>query len=138
MDIEPGPPNTTFADLEGNRVGVVTVLTRYSPVGCRFYFANDSPRHAVGDILPYTFSSVLAAKDAMALIGRVDTKALGYPNFLPGVDGISFQTKFFRPDGNNDWAFVFVKARTVVLIHTDQTDTSADARNIAAQIAKHF
>ena len=59
-------------------------------------------------------------------------------DFVPGVDGVCFRTKFFGPDGGRDWAFVFAKGRTLVVVRTQRTDTSRNAVYLAQAIAAKF
>lgn len=140
LDSEPtGGPN--IADLEGDRVGRITVLPRYHPEGCRFYFSyayGDTQHEAVADILPYTFPSHVAAHNAMILTARAGRNNQPVPNFVKGLTGIQYQTKFFGPDGKRDWAFVFVKGKIMVVVHTQQDNVPLNAQNIAAAIAKKF
>ncbi len=132
-----------IADIEGDRVGRTTVLTGYRPVGCRFYFAYSygNTRHeAVADILPTTFPTAAAAHNALvrtAQAGRPGSQQSA-PRFAPGADGVSYQTKFFGPDGNRDWAFAFAKGTVLVVVHTQQNDSEINARNIGTAIAGKF
>ncbi|HEU5267391.1 MAG TPA: hypothetical protein VFU35_11860 [Jatrophihabitans sp.] len=136
VDAEPGPA-PTVADIEGDRVGRVTLLAGYRPVGCRFYFAY--PRYeAVADILPTTFATSAQARNAMVRTAQAGRQAQTYPNFVPGVTGISYRTTFFGPDGDQDWAFVFAKGRVMVVVHTQQTRSSSNARYLAAAVAGKF
>lgn len=136
LNIEPESTGQDFADLEGNRVQRVTRLTTLKPVGCRFYFQNDY--HPTGDILPSTYPTHLAAYNAMVATARAGTSARGVPAFVPGVDGISFQTKLNSPDHGRDWAFAFVKGNTMVVIRTDQINSQANAQYIAQAIVAKF
>lgn len=127
----------SMADLEGDRVYRTTVLTRLKPQGCRFYFWA-GPFEATAEIAPYTYATAQQAHDAMVLTARVDPAAQGYPNLLPGVDAISFRTKFFGPDGTRDWACAFAKGRLMVVVRTQRFDTSLNARLIVQAIAGKF
>lgn len=129
---EEGPDS--MADLEGDRVYRTTVLTGLKPVGCRFYFWS-GPYEAVAEIAPQTFATAQQAHDAMVLTARAGTQATGYPNLLPGVDAISYRTKFFGEDGARDWACAFAKGRVMVVVRTQRTDTSLNGRLIAKAIA---
>ena len=51
------------------------------------------------------------------------------------MDGICFTTKFFGPDGAEDWAFAFAKGRVMVVVYTQRTDTSRNALYLAQAIA---
>lgn len=125
------------ADLEGDRVYRTTVLTGRQPVGCRFYFAY-ADHDAVADILPTSFRTAEAAHNAMVLTARAGRHQIGEPGFVPGVDGIRFQTRFYGPDGGNDWAFVFAKGRVMVVVHTRQTNTSFNAQALGQAIVGKF
>jgi hypothetical protein len=131
-NIEPVPTGDNFADLEGNRVQRVTLLTTLKPVGCRFYFQVDY--HPTGDILPSTYSSAVEAHNAMVATAEAGTSARGVPSFVPGVDGISFQTRLNRPDAGKDWAFAFAKRDIMVVVRTDQTNSPANAELIAQAV----
>jgi hypothetical protein len=48
------------------------------------------------------------------------------------------RTKFFGPDGNRDWAFVFAKGTVMVVVHTRRKDSSASAFYIGHAIAGQF
>jgi hypothetical protein len=124
----------SLADLEGDRVYRTTVLTRMSPVGCRFYFYAP-PFEAIAEIAARTFTSSLAAHDAMVLTGQAGTQVAGKPNIVPGVDAVLYRTKFFGPDGARDWACVFAKGKVMVTVRTQRTDTSLNALLIARTIA---
>lgn len=140
LDSEPtSGPNV--ADIEGDRVGVVTVLTDYSPVGCRFYFAysyGDTRHEAVADIQPFTLGTALAARNAMIRTAEAGSSAETEQDFVPGLVGIRYKTRFFGPDGAEDWAFVFAKGRHMVVVHTQQTNASLNAQQLAAAIAAKF
>jgi hypothetical protein len=140
LDSEPtSGPNV--ADLEGDRVGRVTVLPGHRPVGCRFYFAYSygNTRHeAVADILPRTFATTTQARNALVLTARAGTEPLSEPEFVPGADGIAYRTRFFGPDGARDWAFAFAKGRVLVVVHTQQTNTSRNAVNLGRAVVGKF
>jgi hypothetical protein len=128
-------PNMT--DLEGNRIYRTTILTRLTPVGCRFYFIH-APFEATADIEPYRFATAAQARRAMIDVATSGRDANGRPNFAAGVDGILFRTSFFGPDGGRDWAFVFAKGRTLVIVHTQETKNSLSAELIAEAIVGRF
>lgn len=140
LDREPtSAPNV--ADLEGDRVGRVTVLTRFRPVGCRFYFAYSygNTRHqAVADIQPFTLATPTAARNAMIRTAEAGTEPETDQNFVPGLIGIRYRTRFFGPDGAQDWAFVFAKGPRMIIVHTQQTSSSLNAQQLAAAIAARF
>jgi hypothetical protein len=126
-----------LADLEGDRVYRTTVLTRYHPVGCRFYFYAP-PYEAVADIRPFTFPTPTEAYNAMVLTARAGRNPIPQRNFIDGLTGISFQTRYFGPDGRHDWAFVFAKGKVMVAVYTQRSDTSRNAVYIARAIAAKF
>lgn len=140
LDSEPtSGPN--IADLEGDRVGRITVLTGYRPVGCRFYFAysyGGYDHEAVADILPHTYPSAAAARNAMIRIAEAGSELYTVRNFADGLTGIRYRTRFFGPDGARDWAFVFAKGKVMVIVHTQQTNASLNGQRIGAAIAGKF
>ena len=140
LDSEPtSGPNV--ADLEGDRVGRVTVLTGYQPVGCRFYFAysyGDTRHQAVADIEPFTLATPTAARNAMVRTAEAGSEPETEQDFVPGLVGIRYRTRFFGPDGAEDWAFVFAKGTRMVIVHTQQTTSSLNAQQLAAAIAGKF
>jgi hypothetical protein len=126
-----------MADLEGDRIYRTTVLTDYRPVGCRFYFYAP-PYEAVADIRPRTFSDATDAYNAMILTARTGQSQSTEHGFVKGLVGISFQTRYFGPDGRRDWAFVFAKGKVMVAVYTQRSDTSRSALYIARAIAGKF
>src|SRR5206468_3535493 len=92
--------DVNLANLEGDRVSRSALLTQYHPVGCRFYFAYGT--QAIADIRPYTFATTTQAFNAMVLMARTGHNAITERNFVKGLTGISFQTKFYGPDGSRD------------------------------------
>jgi putative component of membrane protein insertase Oxa1/YidC/SpoIIIJ protein YidD len=126
-----------MADLEGDRVYRTTVLTDLKPVGCRFYFWC-CQYEAIAEIAPQTFATADAARAAMIATAKVDPSAQGFHNLVPGVDAISYRTKFFGPDGARDWACAFVKGKVMVVVRTQRSDTSFNAREIVQAIAAKF
>lgn len=129
--------SANVADIEGDHVYRTTVLTTRTPVGCRFYYYA-SPYEAVADIVPTTFPSALAAHNALVLTARAGHNAESRPTFVPGVDGIRYQTRFDGPDGPNDWAFAFAKGRVLVVVHTQQDNSELNAELLARAIAGRF
>lgn len=130
-------PDVNVADIEGDHVYRTTVLTRLTPVGCRFYFYA-GPFEAIADIVPRTFATGTEAYNAMVLTGKAGGQVMGQKDIVPGVDGVLFRTKFFGPDGDRDWACAFAKGRVMVVVHTQRTDTSQNALYLAQAIAKKF
>ena len=49
-----------------------------------------------------------------------------------------YRTRFYPPDGTQDWSCIFAKGKVVVTIHTDELHSSIDARNVAAAITGKF
>jgi hypothetical protein len=117
---------------EGKKVGRSTVLTT-SPVGCRFYLAYPD-YHAVAEITAKKYPTELSAFNTVARTGGSSAES------TPGVgDGaVLYRTRFYKPDGNRDWACIFAKGKTVVTVHTDATMSSVDARNVAVAIVGKF
>ena len=74
----------------------------------------------------------------MIATAKVDPAAQGFPHLVPGVDAISYRTKFLSADGTGDWACVFVKGKVMVVVRTQRSDTSLNARLIAQAIASKF
>jgi hypothetical protein len=130
-------PQTNVGDIDGSRVYRTTVLTTLKPVGCRFYFWS-SPYYAVADIVPMTFASAEAAHNAMVLTAEAGKDAIGKPKIQPGVDAVLFRTPFYAEDGDQDWACAFTKGNVMVVIHTDRTDTSLNALELAKAVAPKF
>ena len=126
-----------LANIEGDRVYRTTILTKLNPVGCRFYFYAP-PYVPETEIQPHTFASHREAYDAMILTARTGKNLIAEKNFIPGVSGICFQTKFYSADGNNDWAFVFAKGKVMVVVYAFQTNTSRNSFYIAKAIARKF
>jgi hypothetical protein len=110
------------------------VLTT-KPPGCRFYFdANFGAPRLTLEISLARYATPVQARNAMITIASRATEHAGEPDLAPGVDGIRFRTRFYPLDGDRDWACSFAKGILLVTVTTDQTDTSADAYNIARQI----
>ena len=126
-----------LADLEGDRVYRNTVLTNYHPRGCRFYYYAP-PYAAIAEIQPHTFNTPTEAYNAMIATAKTGHNLIVEKNFVRGGTGICFQTKFFSEDGNRDWAFVFAKGKTMVIVYAFQTNTSRNAFYIGKAIAKKF
>lgn len=123
-----------LADLEGDRVYRTTRLTKYHPNGCRFYFYAP-PYEAVAEIRPLTFATPTDAFNAMVRTAEAGTNPIPEREFVKGLTGICFQTKYFGPDGKKDWAFVFSKGKVMVIVLTQRKDTSRNALYIGKAIA---
>jgi hypothetical protein len=136
LDVDAGG-GVNLADLEGDRVYRNTILTRYHPIGCRFYFYAP-PYPAEAEIQPHTFATETEAFNAMIRTAHTGRNLITEKNFVHGLTGICFQTKFFAEDGNRDWAFVFAKGKKMVVVYAFQTNTSRNALYIAKAIAKKF
>ena len=130
-------PDVNVADMEGDHVYRTTVLTDLKPVGCRFYFYAP-PFEAIADIQPQTFPTARDAYNAMVRTGQAGKNYSGRPHIIPGVDAIVYQTRFFGDDGDQDWACVFTKGKIMVVVHTQQTNVSYNALQIATAIAPKF
>ncbi len=129
--------NIDFAQTEGDRVFRTAVLTTTTPAGCRFYFWS-APFQAIGDIVPMTFATPTDAYNAMVATGTAGAGTFGVKDVVPGVDAVLYQTAFNPQDGSKDWACTFAKGNVMVTVHTQQTNTSQDARNLAVLLAPKF
>ena len=112
---------------------------RERPVGCRFYFDPNwgYPRMTM-EITSRTYATPTAAYDAMVRIGQRGANGQGLHGLVPGVDGVLYQTRFYPPDGDDDWACTFAKGNKMVTVKTDQTNVSLNARQVATLIAGKF
>jgi hypothetical protein len=128
---------TNVADINGSHVYRTTVLTKLSPVGCRFYFYS-GPYQAEVDIVPRTFPTALQAHNALALTSEAGAQAHSTTGVGSGIDAVLYRTKFFGPDGARDWACAFAKGTVLVIVHTDRTDTELNALLLAKAIAGRF
>lgn len=137
LEQDSGDRKPNMADLEGDRIYRTTILTKYRPVGCRFYFWAP-PFEAVADIRPQTFATPTEAFNAMVRTAEAGRQPITAKDFVPGLTGISFQTKYFGPDGRQDWAFVFAKGKVLVGVYTQRSDTSRNALYIGKAIAGKF
>lgn len=117
-----------FADLEGSRVGRVTVL-RTRPVGCRFYFQYD-PSVIVGEITIARFPSATEAYNSMVESAR------NHPEVQSDA-GIGDGSVAYRTDlqGNQTWQCVFAKGTSVVTVRTRQPYPALNAFSLARAIA---
>ncbi|HEX8095724.1 hypothetical protein [Jatrophihabitans sp.] len=116
-----------FADIEGDRVGRVTVL-QSRPVGCRFYFEYD-PAAVVGEITVARFGTATEAYNAM--VGS----ATGHPEVQSdagiGAGAVAFQTPL---QGSRTWQCVFAKGTSVVTVRTRQPYPALNAFLLARAI----
>ena len=126
----------TASDLEGNKVGRVTVVST-DPVGCNFYFAY-ADGHMTLQISTQRYATATDAYNAMVATGDAGAQVEGIPGLVPGVDAVLYRTSFYPPDKGRDWACSFATGPVMVTVKTDQTDISFNARNIAATIAPKF
>lgn len=130
--------NTDLANAEGDHVYRTSLLTTTTPPGCRFYFYA-GPFEAIADIVPATFPTATEAYNAMVATGNAGVGVLGVKDLIPGVDAVLYKTTFFGQDGpNGDWACAFAKGAVLVVVHTQQTNVSYNARAIATAIAPKF
>jgi hypothetical protein len=131
--------NDAMADAEGDHVYRTSTLVNLKPVGCRFYFYA-GPFEAISDILPATFATPTDAYNAMVATGAAGTGTLGVKDLIPGVDAVLYKTQFFGPDNakGGDWACAFAKGNVMVVVHTQQTNVSFNARAIATMVAPKF
>jgi len=136
------------AEDVGVRIGRITVQSSAGrTVGCRFH-ADQDPAYRASEHLPGPNQPVLqiastryrdppSAHNAMVRLARAGANAYT-ANLAPGIEGISFQTRFDPADGGTDWAYTFRKKNTVVIVTTIQRDTAFDARSVAADISARF
>jgi hypothetical protein len=117
-----------FADLEGDRVGRVTVL-QSRPVGCRFYFQYDDGA-VVGEITIARFATATEAYNAM--VGS----AKGHPEVQSdagiGDGAVAFQTVL---QGSRSWQCVFAKGTSVVTVRTRQPYPALNAFQLARAVS---
>ncbi|HEV2888062.1 MAG TPA: hypothetical protein VGX49_14200 [Jatrophihabitans sp.] len=117
-----------FADLEGDRVGRVTVL-QSRPVGCRFYFQYDDGA-VVGEITIARFGTATEAYNAM--VGS----AKGHPEVQSdagiGDGAVAFQTAL---QGSRSWQCVFARGTSVVTVRTRQPYPALNAFQLARAIS---
>ncbi|HEY3737328.1 MAG TPA: hypothetical protein VGL26_07765 [Jatrophihabitans sp.] len=130
-------PAVNVGDIDGSRVYRTTVLINRNPVGCRFYFWSDI-YYAIADIVPTTFTSAKAAHNAMVLTGEAGKDFSGRSDIIAGVDAVVFRTKFLGKDGDQDWACAFARGKVMVVVHTEQTETSLNALELAKAVASKF
>jgi hypothetical protein len=126
-----------LADLEGDRVYRTTLLLRDHPVGCRFYFYAP-PYEAVAEIAARRLASTRIAYDAMVRTARSGREPIPERDFVPGVTGILYRTRFFGPDGRRDWAFAFADGRLLVVVRTQRSDTSRSALDIGRAVVRRI
>lgn len=117
-----------FAELEGDRVGQVTVL-QSRPVGCRFYFQHQ-PETVVGEITVATFSSATQAYNAM--VGSAQGQAEVQSDAAIGDGAVAFTTPL---QGSPSWQCVFAKGTSVVTVRTRQPYPALNAFLLARAIA---
>ncbi|MDQ1720621.1 MAG: hypothetical protein QOI26_355 [Pseudonocardiales bacterium] len=120
-----------FADLEGDRVGRVTVL-QSRPVGCRFYFEFD-PGTVVGEISVARFATGTEAYNAM--VGSVRGHPEVQSDAAIGAGAVAFQTLL---QGSRTWQCVFAKGASVVTVRTRQPYPALNAFLLARAIAPKF
>ena len=76
----------------------------------------------------------------MVATGNAGVGAIGVKDLITGVDAVLYKTTFFGQDGakGSDWACAFAKGNVMVVVHTQQTNVSYNARAIATAIAPKF
>jgi hypothetical protein len=131
--------NDDLAAKEGDHVYRTSNLTTLTPVGCRFYFYA-GPFEAIADIAPMTFATDVDAYNAMVATGAAGTGTIGVKDLITGVDAVLYKTQFYGPDTakGGDWACAFAKGKVMVVVHTQQTNVSFNARALATQLAPKF
>ncbi len=117
-----------FADLEGSRVGRVTLL-QSRLVGCRFYFQYDDSV-VVGEITIARFTTATEAYNAM--VGSANGHPEVQSNAGIGDGSVAFQTVL---QGNRTWQCVFAKGTSVVTVRTRQPYPALNAFSLARVIA---
>ncbi|HEY0166687.1 MAG TPA: hypothetical protein VGB75_06550 [Jatrophihabitans sp.] len=117
-----------FAQLEGDRVGQVTVL-QSRPAGCRFYFAFD-PAVVVGEITVARFPTATQAYNAMVGSAQGHPEVQSEPGI--GAGAVAFTTPL---QGSPSWQCVFAKGASVVTVRTRQPYPALNAFNLARAIA---
>ena len=117
-----------FADIEGDRVGRVTLL-QSRPVGCRFYFQYD-PAAVVGEITVARFGTATEAYNAM--VGSAKGHSEVQSDAGIGAGAVAFQTPL---QGSRSWQCVFAKGTSVVTVRTRQPYPALNAFLLAKAIA---
>jgi hypothetical protein len=139
----------TAAADEGVRLGrITTQLIGATAVGCEFYADQDpsfkasehlpGPNQPVLQIVSSRYTDEITAQNAMVAIAKAGQNIDSSNPISADVPGAAFQVMFDPADGSNDWAYVFRTGTTVVTVTTAQTDTSFDAREVAAAIVTKF
>lgn len=132
----------------GVRMGRVAVLsTGGSPIGCRFYADQDpayqasehlpGPNQPVLQIVSSRYADPTAAHNALARLAAAGANAYR-SDLSAAMEGVSYQTVFDPADGKQDWAYVYRKATTVIVVTTIQRDTAFNAHAVAMAIADRF
>ncbi|HST49224.1 MAG TPA: hypothetical protein VLJ82_15335, partial [Jatrophihabitans sp.] len=117
-----------FADIEGDRVGRVTVL-RSRPAGCRFYFSYD-PSAIVGEITVVQFPTATEAYNAMVESAQNHPEVQSDAGIADGA--VAYQTDL---QGSRTWQCVFAKGTSVVTVRTRQPYPALNAFSLARAIA---
>jgi len=116
-----------FADLEGDRVGRVTVL-QSRPVGCRFYFSYD-PAVIVGEITIARFRTATDAYNAMVESARNHPEVQSDADIADGA--VAYRTDL---QGAETWQCVFARGTSVVTVRTRQPYPALNAFSLARAI----
>ena len=116
-----------FADLEGDRVGRVTLLSS-RPVGCRFYFPYD-PAAIVGEITVARFRTATDAYNAMVGSARNHPEVQSDAGIADGA--VAYRTDL---QGTQTWQCVFAKGTSVVTVRTRQPYPALNAFSLARAI----
>jgi hypothetical protein len=116
-----------FADLEGDRVGRVTVL-RSHPTSCRFYFQYD-PATVVGEITVARFGTATEAYNAMVGSAKGHPEVQSDPGI--GAGAVAYRTPL---QGSPSWQCVFAKGTSVVTVRTRQPYPALNAFLLARAI----
>lgn len=119
------------SDIEGNKVGRVTVVST-DPPGCNFYFAYGDG-HMVLKISTQRFTDPIDANNAMVRAAQAGSNA--DPVAGIGDAAVLYQVGFYDLDAAQDWACAFIKGGLLVIVNTDQKSPSFNARAVAEAVA---
>ena len=80
------------------------------------------------------YPSTPAAHNAMVAVAEAGQGYFSNP-VSATVEGISYQTTFYPPDGPTDWAFAFHVAATLVVVEGIQVKDSYDTHAVGVAVA---
>lgn len=135
----PGISLAMAMSIIGQRLDHVTVqISGGQPVGCKFYpittgYAGSEHLPTKGypsaQISIATYPSARSARQGLAIVSRA-----GRSPSLQSVDGRvaeTFQTRFYPPDGNADWACAFLKGPKLVTVLVAERTGTGQANALA-------